>query len=85
MLSAERLLRLQYAIRSVKAWDRLEMTVIGQHNGSRMQRAGGDVDVLDRQGDALSIQGPSEFEGFLPAFGRGIKVEHDGPSALVVL
>ena len=85
MLSAERLLRSQYAICSVEAWDRLEMVVIGQHNSPRMQRAGGDVDVLNGQIDALAVQGPGEFEGFLPAFGRGIEVEHDRPSALVVL
>jgi hypothetical protein len=85
MLSAERLLRSQYAICSVEAWDRLEMVVIGQHNSPRMQRAGGDVDVLNGQIDALAVQGPGEFQGFFPAFGGGIEVEHDRPSALIVL
>lgn len=45
------------------------MVIVGEDDCAGVEGAGGDVDVLDGEGDALAIEGPGEVERFLPAFG----------------
>ena len=45
------------------------MKVVGEDDGAGVEGAGGDVDVLDGEGDALAVESPREVERFFPAFG----------------
>ncbi len=44
------------------------MVIVGEDDCAGVEGAGGDVDVLDGESDALAVESPSEVERFLPAF-----------------
>lgn len=61
----------------LEAFEIIKMVLVGEDSGTDFLGAGGDEDVLRREGDTRSVKRPGEGSGLFPDFIGGRDVDQD--------